>query len=139
MLVINEHISIPLEEIDFSAIRAQGPGGQNVNKVSSAIHLRFDVQKSSLSDSLKRRILAKRDRHLNKDGVLVLKAQNARSQTRNKEEALRRLREIILEAMVVQKPRRATKPSFGSVQRRLKTKARRSGIKSTRGKVSRDD
>ncbi|NNC36031.1 MAG: aminoacyl-tRNA hydrolase [Hyphomonadaceae bacterium] len=139
MLFINEQISIPMEEIELSAIRAQGPGGQNVNKVASAIHLRFDVRRSSLPEFAKSRVFAKRDRRMTKDGIIIIKAQRSRNQVRNKEDALERLRQIILDALLVKKARRPTKPSRGAVKRRLEAKTRRSAIKSTRRKVSRDD
>ena len=123
------------DEVEFSAIRAQGPGGQNVNKVSSAIHLRFDIQRSSLPPHVKARLLALPGRRVNKDGVLVLKAQAARSQEQNKAQAMQRLEELVAQAAQVQAVRRPTKPTYGSKQRRLEGKAIRSEIKATRGKV----
>ncbi len=132
--VINEHVSFPLSDLEFSAIRASGPGGQNVNKVSSAIHLRFDVKKSSLSDMHKARILRWHDRRLTESGVIVIKAQNHRTQARNRIEALERLREILRAAFKVRKKRKPTKPSKGAVRRRLDAKARKSTLKKGRRK-----
>ena len=123
-------------EVEFSAIRAQGPGGQNVNKVSCAIHLRFDVANSSLPDAYKERLLALRDQRITKDGVIVLKAQQSRSQEQNKEEALRRLQEIIDSITILPTVRRATKPTRGSQRRRLDSKSTHSLQKQLRGKVS---
>jgi ribosome-associated protein len=123
------------EEVEFTAVRSQGPGGQNVNKVSSAIHLRFDIAKSSLPDAVKEKLLALPGQRVNKDGVLVLKAQSARSQEQNKADALARLEKLVEEAAQVEKPRRPTKPTYGSRQRRLQGKAIRSEVKASRGKV----
>ncbi len=138
-LQITSSVSIPLTEVEMIAIRAQGPGGQNVNKVSSAIHLRFDVKGSSLSAVQKQRVLAQKDRRLTTEGVLVIKAQNHRTQERNKQEALDRLQGILRDALKIQKRRKPTKPSYGSIRRRLSAKTRRSAIKSTRGKPRRED
>ena len=123
-------------EVEFNAIRAQGAGGQNVNKVSSAIHLRFDVAASSLPDEIKARVLALSDSRLTLDGVLVLKAQQHRTQEMNRADALARLQQIIDDVSTPPKSRRATKPTYGSKQRRLEGKSQRSEIKSLRGKVS---
>lgn len=125
---------VPEEEVEFTAMRAQGPGGQNVNKVSSAVHLRFDIRASSLPEAVKERLLALPGRRVNKDGVLVLKAQSARSQEQNKEAALARLQEMVDEASQVQAERRPTKPTYGSKQRRLQGKAIRSEVKAGRRK-----
>lgn len=122
-------------EVNLTAIRAQGPGGQNVNKVSSAIHLRFDIGASSLVDHVKERLLALADRRITSDGVIVLKAQGARSQERNREDALRRLVAIIASATAVTVVRKPTKPTYGSQRKRLQKKASRSLIKSMRGKL----
>ena len=138
-ITINGSVSIPLSEIEFTAIRSQGPGGQNVNKVASAIHLRFDVEASSLSDWHKMRIFSIRDRRINSDGVIVIKAQASRTQAQNKTDALARLQSILKEAFTVQKTRRATKPSWGSVKRRLDKKTRRSSLKSSRRKPGSED
>ena len=138
ILHINRRISIPISEIDFKAIRASGPGGQNVNKVSSAIHLRFDVKASSLLDGYKVRILSFSDQRISSDGIIVIKSQNSRLQTRNKEVALERLQEL-LKVIFTDKPkRRPTRPTRGSKERRLKKKSERSAIKAGRGRVKWD-
>ena len=122
-------------EVEFSAIRAQGAGGQNVDKVSSAIHLRFDIPASSLPDGVKERLLALRDSRITDAGVLVLKAQQHRTQEMNRADALARLNEVVNSVAVPPRVRRATKPSYGSKQRRLEGKSQRSETKSLRGKV----
>ena len=122
------------EEVEFTAIRAQGPGGQNVNKVSSAVHLRFDIRASTLPPAVKDKLLALPGRRVSKDGVLVIKSQAARSQEQNKAAAMARLQEIVDEASQVQAVRRATKPTHGSRQRRLQGKAIRSEVKAGRRK-----
>jgi ribosome-associated protein len=122
-------------EVEFSAIRAQGPGGQNVNKVSSAVHMRFDIVASCLPSSVKERLLASADSRITGEGVLVIKAQGTRSLESNKAEAMARLQEIIDQASHVPKNRKATKPTYGSKQRRLEGKAQRSSVKLSRGKV----
>jgi len=126
---------VPEEEVEFTAMRAQGPGGQNVNKVSSAVHLRFDIRSSSLPQAVKDRLLALPGRRVSKDGVLVIKAQAARSQEQNKAMALARLQEIVDEAAEVPAVRRPTKPTYGSKQRRLRGKAIRSEVKAGRRKL----
>ena len=122
-------------EVEFSAIRAQGAGGQNVNKVSSAIHLRFDIHASSLPEALKQRLLSLNDSRITQEGVLVLKAQQHRTQEMNRSDALNRLQEVIDSVATPPKPRRATQPSYGAKQRRLEGKSQRSEIKSSRGRV----
>ena len=123
------------EEVQITAIRAQGAGGQNVNKVSSAIHLRFDIRASSLPEDVKERLLARADSRISADGVLVIKAQTARTQELNRADAMRRLQGLVDIASRAPRVRRATKPTFGSKQRRLEGKSQRGQVKALRGKV----
>lgn len=124
------------EEVEFIAIRAQGAGGQNVNKVSNAIHLRFDIAASSLPDEIKSRLLSLRDQRVSSDGVVVIKAQQHRSLERNRDDALVRLRELIAQAAFVPVPRRATKPTRSSQKKRVESKVKRGLVKLQRGRVS---
>lgn len=135
MLKISTRVQIPDHEIDIVAIRAQGPGGQNVNKVATGIHLRFDIRASSLPELYKERLLALSDQRLTKEGVLVIKAQRRRSQEGNREDALNRLRELIQNVMVPHKRRVPTKPSRGAQKRRLEGKSKRSRTKALRSKL----
>ena len=129
-------IQLDEQDVDMTAIRAQGPGGQNVNKVSSAIHLRFDIRASSLPQMVKERLLQLNDQRISGDGVIVIKAQQARSQEKNRAEALRRLQEMVDAAATIAIVRKPTKPTYGSQRKRLDTKASRSQVKAMRGKVS---
>ena len=132
---ISAQLSIPDNEIVISAVRSQGAGGQNVNKVSSAIHLRFDVRASSLPESCKQRLLSLRDQRVSKDGVIVIKAQQYRTREKNLEAAISRLRDMISQATTRVKKRRATKPTRSSQQKRLDRKSRHGRNKTLRGKV----
>mgnify|MGYP000483518580 CR=1 FL=1 len=135
MLKISNAVSLSDDEISLSAIRSQGAGGQNVNKVSSAIHLRFDINASSLPAFYKERLLAYNDQRINKDGVIIIKAQQFRTQEKNRENALKRLQLLIQDATVVHKARRPTKPSRNSQKKRMDSKTKHGRTKSLRGKV----
>ncbi|HIP67304.1 MAG TPA: aminoacyl-tRNA hydrolase [Chromatiales bacterium] len=135
MLKISSNIIIPDHEIEISAIRSQGAGGQNVNKVSSAIHLRFNIRTSSLPEFYKQRLLKLKDSRINKDGVVIIKSQEFRSQIKNKEQALSRLREIIKTATITRKKRKPTKPTRGSQQKRMDRKTKHGQTKRLRKKV----
>ncbi len=135
MIIINNRISLSDNEVEINAIRAQGAGGQNVNKVASAIHLRFDIKASSLSDVQKQRLLDTQDNRLTKDGVLVMKAQQHRTQERNRDDAIERLRRFIVAALRVEKVRKPTKPSRSAKRKRVDQKTQRGRTKALRGKV----
>jgi len=139
MLQISNNVSIPDNEIDFSAIRAQGAGGQNVNKVSSAIHLRFNISDSSLPDFYKKRLLNLKDSRISKQGVIIIKAQRYRTQEKNRIEALERLKELVKSVAVVRKKRVSTKPTKASKTRRMDDKTRKGRDKRLRRKVNDTD
>jgi ribosome-associated protein len=139
MLQVSSRVSIPLREIQLQAIRSQGAGGQNVNKVSTAVHLFFDIRASSLPEVYKERLLKMKDRRISLAGTVIIKSQEARSQEANREKALERLRELVFEVTQVRKSRRATAPTRGSKERRLQAKGTRSKTKTFRRRPGMDD
>jgi len=135
MFIINEKISIPFSEIEITAVRSEGPGGQHVNKTSSAAHLKFNIEESSLPDWVKKKLINSKDNHITASKKIIIKAQRTRSLVRNKEDAYKIFREVILDAIKKRKKRRDTKPTKNSIEKRLENKKNRSNIKKNRKKI----
>jgi len=139
MIRLSNTVFIPEDELEFSAIRAQGAGGQHVNKTSSAVQLRFDIRRSCLPAEIKKQLLGLSDQRISSQGVIVIKAQTHRSQDKNRQDAKQRLQALLEKALLRKKPRRPTKPTRSSVKKRLESKQQRGKLKNLRGRVSRSD